>query len=254
MIQRENRHNLSYFWDNKTRRERGGIVIQQTLKGSVAFWDKGGRKEAGAGRALLFRHGEDTRYGLDEACTRPYELVWLMISETPVVLALYEDLIDSFGHVLRMDVKGEAGQLLQRTRQSRELGAVRDRFSDAETAIALLMGLYREQISDRRGRDPLAYGRHLLETQFRSPRNLKEWAEEIGWTREHFSREFRVRYGETPAAFLRKLRLEHARDLLLNPGLTVDEVAAASGFANPKTFHRAFRDAYGMPPGRSRHL
>jgi AraC-like DNA-binding protein len=252
MIQEETRPYRSYFWDNSERGDFKGIVIQQTLKGSVAFWDAAGRKEAGAGQAILFRHGENTRYGLDDACQLPYEQVWMMISETPATLALYNDLITSFGAVLRMETKGEAGQLLARSLEARKRGVVRDRFSDAETVIALLMGLYREQITDRRGRDPVAFGRHLLATQFRSPRNLKQWADEIGWSREHFSREFAARYREPPAAFLRRLRLEHARRLLINPGLTVDEVGAASGFASPKTFHRAFREYFGHPPGKAR--
>lgn len=231
-----------------------GIVIQTTLKGSVAFWGSAGRQEAGEGQVLLFRYGEDTRYGLDEDCEIPYELLWIQISETPMVLSLYEDLIRSFGPVLRMDPKGEAKLILERLAQKRSQGALRDRFSDAVTAFQLLLGIYREQISSRRGRDPVAYGRHLLETQFRSPRTLTEWVSEIGVSREHFTREFQERFGESPARFLRRLRLDHARDLLLNPGLTVEEVAAASGFAHQKTFHRAFRKHYGSSPGAMRTL
>lgn len=227
-------------------------MIQRTLKGSVAFWGPEGRQEAGEGQVLIFRHGDDTRYGLDEVCTRPYELLWIQISETPMVRSIYDDLIQSFGAVLRMDAKGEANQILERLSEKRAQGAVRDRFSDAETAFQLLLGLYREQISSRRGRDPIAYGRHLLETQFRSPRNLKEWVSEIGLSREHFTREFRERYGESPARFLRNLRLDYARDLLLNPALTLEDVAAASGFAHPKTLHRAFRDHFGCSPGKAR--
>ena len=241
-----------YFWDNKTRKDVSGFVIQRTIHGSVALWGKDGRVEAGEGQALLFRHGEDSRYGLDDACKNPYQHIWLIIAHSPVIRPIYDDLINSFGHVVRMNPKGEACQIMDRMYEARNVGAMRDRFSDAETVFALLLAIYREQVSDRRGRDPVAYGRHLLETQYRSPRNLKEWAEEIGLTREHFSREFRARYGETPATFLRSLRLENAKRLLLNPSLTVDEVSAASGFANPKTFHRAFKNAYGVPPGYSR--
>lgn len=252
ILQREKQDSLSYQWDNAKRTYGEGIVIQQTLKGSVAFWEETGRREAGPGKALLFRYGEKTRYGLDADCSRPYILLYALITETPTVLSLYEDVKTNFGSVLRMEPKGEASTLLAHAHEARLRGGVRDRFADAETAFRLLLSLYREQIAERRGRDPVAYGKHLLDSQFRSPRNLKEWAEEIGLTREHFSREFHHRYGVTPAAHLRTLRLQHARLLLSNQSLTLEEVAAASGFASVKTFHRAFRSHFGKPPGRGR--
>jgi len=252
LVQREKHTDLDYFWDNNVREDQGGIVIQRTIRGSVAFWDAEGRKEAREGHMLLFRHGENTQYGLDERCDLPYELIWVQLSETPMVVGLYEDLLQSFGPILRMDPKGEASYLLERLSEKKEQGVLRDRFADAEMAFQLLLGIYREQISSRRGRDPIAYGRHLLETQFRSPRNLKEWVAEIGLSREHFTREFQHRFGESPARFLRELRLNHSKNLLLNPGLTVEDVALNSGFVSVKTFHRAFKEYFGVPPSDGR--
>jgi len=98
----------------------------------------------------------------------------------------------------------------------------------------------------------MAYGHHLLSNHFRSPRNLKEWCQQIGISREHFSRAFKERYGVSPAAFLRQLRLTHANQLLQSHHLSIHDVAAASGFASPQTFHRAFTQFYGSPPGGKR--
>ena len=92
----------------------------------------------------------------------------------------------------------------------------------------------------------------MLETQFRSPRNLKEWADDIGISREHFTREFHKRYEETPATFLRRLRLDHARILLRNPSLTLPDVAKASGFASAHTFYRAYKLYFGEAAGQHR--
>ena len=77
-------------------------------------------------------------------------------------------------------------------------------------------------------------------------------ARQCGVTREHFIRAFGERYGETPGVMLRRLRLEHARSMLLATELPVAEVAAASGFASATTFCRAFRAAYAISPARVR--
>jgi AraC-like DNA-binding protein len=56
---------------------------------------------------------------------------------------------------------------------------------------------------------------------------------------------------ETVALYLRRLRLQHARDELLDPRLAHRSVAAIAhgcGFGDISGFNRAFRHAYGMTP------
>lgn len=52
--------------------------------------------------------------------------------------------------------------------------------------------------------------------------------------------------------YLNYLRLEHAYGELINTDLSVWEIALRSGFANSKAFTKAFRERYGVPPGRYR--
>ncbi len=250
-VAREETHiNDEYFWDNRTRMP-GGWVIQQTLEGSAFYETTSCRYRVVSGSCMIFRHGEDSWYGLWDSA--PYRLRWLQLSGG--IQNWAGALQQEFGPVLRMEEKGEAGTILAGLVSDVQQGIWRDRLYLAEAATQLLLALYREQVGGRQGVDPVAYGRHLLETQYRSPRNLKEWASEIGVTREHFTREFRIRYGETPAAFLRRLRLEHADRILKTHHLTLADVAAASGFASEQTFHRAYGRHFGYPPGKARdHL
>ena len=56
-------------------------------------------------------------------------------------------------------------------------------------------------------------------------------------------------------AYIRGRRLEHARDVLARrtgPRPTVGEVAQSHGFASDSHFSRAFRKAFGHPPGARR--
>lgn len=227
-------------------------MIQQTLEGSVYFEDEQGRQRAGIDRALLFSYPETSRYGLDKNCRIPYRLRWTFLTGDQGFLAIASEIRENFGSILKMSRKGEAGQLLQHLQNDFDQGSSRDRFYYAESAYRLLLAVYREQVNDSRGKDPISFGKYMLETQFRSPRNLKEWADDIGISREHFTREFHKRYEETPATFLRRLRLDHARILLRNPSLTLPDVAKASGFASAHTFYRAYKLYFGEAAGQHR--
>ncbi|GAB2510506.1 AraC-like ligand-binding domain-containing protein [Nocardia heshunensis] len=56
-------------------------------------------------------------------------------------------------------------------------------------------------------------------------------------------------FGEGPAVMLRRMRIEHARELLTaRPDLPVAAVARASGFATERQFYRAFRLETGLTP------
>ena len=65
---------------------------------------------------------------------------------------------------------------------------------------------------------------------------------------------FRRHYGTTPAGYLRRVRLDRARQDLLaaDPGLeSVTAVAYRWGFASPGQFTAAYRQAYGVTPDQT---
>lgn len=70
-------------------------------------------------------------------------------------------------------------------------------------------------------------------------------------SRFHLIRMFRQRYGVTPFAFQRNLRVERARDAL-RYGESLAEAAADLGFADQSHFGRAFRAVMGATPGQYR--
>ena len=64
-----------------------------------------------------------------------------------------------------------------------------------------------------------------------------------------FHRRFRAVFGETPAAYVRRLRLERAAWRLQLHGDSILSIALDCGFGDHETFSRAFRRAHGMAPG-----
>lgn len=86
-----------------------------------------------------------------------------------------------------------------------------------------------------------------IETHITEELTLEKLAEVAHFSPFHFHRIFGVFAGETVARFIARVRIERAATLLVQqPQRTVTEVGIDSGFTNPSSFSRAFRDAFGM--------
>ena len=73
-------------------------------------------------------------------------------------------------------------------------------------------------------------------------------AEAVGLSRRQLERRLKETLEETPAALLRRLRMERAAQLLEAGAMTVQEVAAAVGYRSASHFARAFREHFGHLP------
>ena len=69
---------------------------------------------------------------------------------------------------------------------------------------------------------------------------------------DHFARSFKAATGLSPHQYVIHRRVERAKSLLLDTGLTVAEVARAVGFSNPSHLAHHVRRLLGVPPGALR--
>jgi len=67
-----------------------------------------------------------------------------------------------------------------------------------------------------------------------------------------FKREFKKYYNQSPAAYLRNRKLEHAADLLNVSDNRISDIAFNCGFNNQAHFSKCFTEKYGMPPSEFR--
>lgn len=82
--------------------------------------------------------------------------------------------------------------------------------------------------------------------------SLDTLADVAALSRFHFHRVFTAMTGETVAVFIRRVRLYRAVAELLDTDAALPEVARKCGYPNPKSFSRAFRDAFGETPAAFR--
>ena len=67
-----------------------------------------------------------------------------------------------------------------------------------------------------------------------------------------FSRRFTQEFGSSPASFVRRVRLDEARQRLSAPECTVEGVARSVGFSDGDNFRRAFERCFGIAPSAYR--
>lgn len=92
----------------------------------------------------------------------------------------------------------------------------------------------------------------LMENNLEEPLTKEELAQFIQVSVRQLERLFQEHLKCTPNAYYLELRLQKARQMLLNTGQSIIDVAAACGFVSVTHFTHRYRDYFGTTPGRQR--
>jgi AraC-like DNA-binding protein len=90
--------------------------------------------------------------------------------------------------------------------------------------------------------------RDRIDREYAQPLDVEALARGAYMSAGHFSREFRLAYGESPYAYLMTRRIERAMALLRRGDLSVTEVCFAVGCSSLGTFSTRFTELVGVPP------
>jgi AraC family transcriptional regulator len=78
---------------------------------------------------------------------------------------------------------------------------------------------------------------------------VQDLAAIVSLSANHFSRAFKMSFGESPHAYITRSRVGRARALMLNTSDSLSQIALACGFADQAHLCRVFRPATGTTPG-----
>jgi AraC family transcriptional regulator len=128
--------------------------------------------------------------------------------------------------------------------------------ADALSALILdglgleLAGRAARWIIDRAGTIPrwLVRVRDSIHDRCTSKLTVRELADEAGVHPIHLARSFRRHFAASPGEYLRRCRLEKARELLAATDLPLAELALTAGFSDQSQLTNAFRRATGHTP------
>jgi len=88
----------------------------------------------------------------------------------------------------------------------------------------------------------------IMESHVEDRLNTTEIARELGITVRQLQRLFNRFVGKSPARVYAEIRLDRARNLLLQTDMSVTEVSVACGFGSTSNFSRSYRDYFGHSP------
>lgn len=92
----------------------------------------------------------------------------------------------------------------------------------------------------------------LMESNIEEPIPLEELARHVALSRRQLERLFDKHLGCVPTRYYLNLRLNRARQLLTQTGLSVAEIGAACGFVSAPHFSRCYREHFGLAPREER--
>ena len=90
--------------------------------------------------------------------------------------------------------------------------------------------------------------RDRIDREYAQPLDVEALARDAHMSAGHFSRQFRLAYGESPYGYLMTRRIERAMALLRRGDLSVTEVCFAVGCSSLGTFSTRFTELVGMAP------
>lgn len=93
---------------------------------------------------------------------------------------------------------------------------------------------------------------HMMEANIEEPISPSELARQVGMSTRQLERLFRRYLNRSPKRYYMGLRLQRARNLLLQTDMTVINVALACGFTSPSHFSKCYRNHFGRTPYRER--
>jgi AraC-like DNA-binding protein len=122
-----------------------------------------------------------------------------------------------------------------------------DLFGAYRTAVADLSLAVQKPVAARRERN-LRSALEYIQQHYAEPLRLEKVARIAGFGPDHFSALFKAQEQVSFAEYVRRLRLERAKQLLTDTELGVARVAELAGFGSAQYFCHSFRRHVGMTP------
>ena len=240
--------NARYRWDSASRGDTPFVILQWTLSGEGRYEDDRGIATVPKDHAFISIVPERSCYCYPPEAQEPWVFDWLNFHGR-LSHQLFQALREEFGPVIPLASGGTASAALQRLIAAISKTKQSDRWQASRHAYDFILEWWREVEQPPASAEAgLERAIRFCREHFREQHGIKEIAAEAGMSREHFSRLFSERLKETPAAYLRRLRLVEATTLLDQTRLPLAEIAFRSGFYSTRHFLQAFQRTFNENP------
>lgn len=101
---------------------------------------------------------------------------------------------------------------------------------------------------------PIRIAKQYISNHYNQPLTLEIVSSEIGFNATYFSSIFKKETGMNFSDYLKKIRIDNAKNILLNTDQSVEDVSYAVGYSDIKYFSRLFKKLTGVTPTEFRKL
>lgn len=159
------------------------------------------------------------------------------LPQKPVVIKANGALASLFGAL--MQNKSDTRATFSRMAVFYEILSELEKMSNAESA-----GFIPQKIAE---------AKHIIENNFSDPYlSIESVADKLKVSTSYLRREFRIFYGMSPVKYLKEIRLNHAKKLLIGENCTVVNAAQKCGYSSACYFIQDFHKAFGESPSKYR--
>lgn len=235
-----------------SKRRRKGRLDYQLIyihRGRGRFLVQGEEVFLGAGALLLYRPGEEQYYAYQ--CEDEPEIFWIHFTGFAT-----EELLDRYGiktgyvgvshHLKRMF------QEIIRELQLKKMGYEMAAACEFCKLLVCLSRMGAEGMGGCGDKNRLERLILRLNQSYREAWSVQRMAEYCGFSASYFGHMFKYAMRVSPMQYLTELRMEKAKDLLMEEGMTVSEVADLVGYEDPLYFSRVFKKMVGISPNEYR--
>lgn len=110
-------------------------------------------------------------------------------------------------------------------------------------------GKQKDHAMEKKGIEQLSILIEYIQMHYQEDISLPKFAEKSYYSPSHLAHLMRKELGISFTEYLKDVRLQHALQLLQQGG-SITEISENTGFVNSNAFIKAFRDTYGMTPGK----
>jgi AraC family transcriptional activator of pyochelin receptor len=144
--------------------------------------------------------------------------------------------------LLHCPYSGTLGLIYQ---ESKAIELIAHKLAQIESAGQAPPGRMKLRLDDV---ERVRFAKEILARNLENPPRLFDLARAVGTSHTQLNQGFRKMYGTSVFGYLRRLRLEEARNLLEKGNMNVTEAAVSVGYSSISSFTRAFTEYFGANP------
>lgn len=230
--------------------------VEIPYTGEAIHFLNGEQYRARPGEVCLLRYFDAHRYQCDPGDgLQIYNLIFNRVALPEEILFLLtknaKDLTCHFEETEFADLLTDIRVLLEGQKKTApdtvDIHMMRTMFTKVVLTI-LKKCLEQEPAQDEKACPPFHAALQQIQCRFRERITLKAIAKEVGVTPNYLGLLFCKHFGISFSEYLRRIRLEYAKNLLHHYDHGIEQVAALSGFATDSHFISCFKAAYGVTP------